>query len=50
MVYELKDQNVTPPTPRPDDQRSVNSDAVGAIGIAVLTIALIALIIGVQIL
>lgn len=50
MVYELKDQDVTPPEPDPDDQRSVKSDAAGAIGIAVLTIALIALIIGVQIL
>jgi hypothetical protein len=50
MVYELKDQDVTPPTPAPADQRSVRGDAAGALGIAVLTIALIALIIGVQIL
>ena len=50
MVYELKDQDVTPPTPNAGDVKSVNRDAAGAIGIAVLTIALIALIIGVQIL
>jgi hypothetical protein len=50
MVYELKDQDVTPPSPEPGDMQSVNRDAAGALGIAVLTIALIALIIGVQIL
>lgn len=50
MVYELQDQDVTPTTPQPEDQRSVKSDTVGAIGIAVLTIALFVLIIGVQIL
>jgi hypothetical protein len=50
MVYELKDQNVTPPTPDPEDVRSARNDAIGALAIAALTIGLIALLIGVQIL
>jgi len=50
MVYELRDQDVTPPEPDPEDVRSSKSDARGALGIAVLTIALIVTIIWVQIL
>ena len=50
MVYELKDQDVTPPEPDPDDVRSARSDARGALAIAVLTISLIVAIIWVQIL
>ena len=30
MVYELKDQDVTPPEPDPDEARSARSDAFGA--------------------
>jgi len=50
MVYEIKDQDVTPPVPTASDERSSRRDAAGALGIAVLTIALIASIIAFQIL
>jgi hypothetical protein len=50
MVYELKDQDVTPPEPDPDEARSARSDAFGAIAIATLTFALIVAIVWVQIL
>jgi|GEM_PF-421027 hypothetical protein len=50
MVYEIKDQDVTPPVPATSDERSSRRDAAGALGIAVLTIVLIASIIVFQIL
>lgn len=50
MVYQIKDQDVTPPEANAVDQRSARSDAAGALAIAALTIVLIAVIIGVQIL
>ena len=50
MVYQLKDQDVTPPPPDPNEQRSVKGDAAAALAIALLAAGLIALIIGVQIL
>lgn len=50
MVYQLKDQDVTPPPVDPNEQRSVKQDAAAALAAALLTAALIALIIGVQIL
>jgi hypothetical protein len=33
MVYEIKDQDVTPPEPNPDDIRSSRNDAAGAFAI-----------------
>ena len=50
MAYQLKDQDVTPPAPDPNEQRSAKHDAAAALAAALLTAALIALIIGVQIL
>ena len=50
MVYQLKDQDVTPPAPDPNELRSAKRDAAAALAAALLTAALIALIIGVQIL
>lgn len=50
MAYQLKDQDVTPPPPDPALQRSVARDGAGAIAIALITLGLIALIVGVQIL
>ncbi|MEC7580271.1 MAG: hypothetical protein VX728_04465 [Actinomycetota bacterium] len=50
MVYEIKDQNVTPPEPNPDDIRSSRNDAAGAFAIALITAGLIAAIIFFQIL
>jgi hypothetical protein len=50
VVYQLKEQDVTPPPPDPDAQRSATRDAVAAVAMAVLTAGLIALIVGLQIL
>lgn len=50
MVYQLKEQDVTPPPPDPNELRSVKRDAAAALAVAVLTAGLIALIIGLQIL
>ena len=50
MVYQLKDQDVTPPPPDPENQRSATRDAMAAVAMIVLTVGLIALIVGVQIL
>ena len=50
MTYQLKDQDVTPPPPDPEVQRSAKSDAVAAVAMMILTAGLIALIVGVQIL
>ncbi len=44
MVYQLKDQDVTPPVPDPADQRSVAADGVAAVAIALVTLGLIVLI------
>jgi hypothetical protein len=48
VVYRLKDEDITPP--EPSDLGAEKGDAIGAFAVAMLTIALIALIIGVQIL
>lgn len=50
MTYRIKDQNIEPPEPRPEDRRSVNYDALGALAIASLTAGLIAALIAFQIL
>ena len=50
MVYQLKDQDVTPPPLDPAHRRSAARDGAAAVAMALLTIGLIALIIGVQIL
>jgi hypothetical protein len=50
VVYQLKEQDVTPPPPDPEAQRSATRDAVAAVAMAVLTAGLIALIVGLQIL
>lgn len=50
MSYQLKDQDVTPPVPDPADLRSLQRDGAAAVAMVVLTAALIALIVGVQIL
>jgi hypothetical protein len=50
MTYQLKDQDVTPPPPDPEAQRSATRDAVAAVAMMILTAGLIALIVGVQIL
>jgi len=50
MVYQLKEQDVTPPPPDPELQKSVQRDGIAAVAIMLLTAGLIALIIGVQIL
>jgi hypothetical protein len=50
VVYRLKDEDITPPEPDPSDLGAEKGDAIGAFAVALLTIALIALIIGVQIL
>ncbi len=50
MVYRLKDEDITPPEPDPNDLGSEKGDAIGAFAVAILTVVLIALIIGVQIL
>lgn len=50
MVYQLKDQDVTPPPPDPANQRSATRDGVAAVVMILLTAGLIALIVGVQIL
>jgi hypothetical protein len=49
MVYQLKDQNVTPPAPDPMLQRSMRNDGLAAVAMMVLTAGLIALIIAIQI-
>jgi len=49
MTYQLKDQDVTPPPPDPELQRSVTRDAAAAVAMIVLTAGLIALIAAVQI-
>jgi hypothetical protein len=50
MTYQLKDQDVTPPPPDPAAQRSIARDGAAAVAVLLLTVGLIALIIGVQIL
>lgn len=50
VVYELKDEDITPPEPDPSDHGAERGDAIGALAAAVLTVVLIALIIGLQIL
>lgn len=50
MVYQLKDQDVTPPPPDPANRRSATRDGVAAVVMVLLTAGLIALIVGVQIL
>jgi len=50
MVYEIKDQDVTPPEPNPDDISSSRNDAAGAFAIVLITAGLIAAIIFFQIL
>lgn len=44
MAYQLKDQDVTPPEPDPDNQRSVAADGLAAVVMVLAAIALIALI------
>lgn len=50
MVYQLKEQDVTPPPPDPELQRSIKKDGIAAVAMLLLTGGLIALIVGVQIL
>ena len=50
MVYQIKDQDVTPPPPDPENRRSAARDGAAAMVMVVLTLGLIALIVGVQIL
>jgi hypothetical protein len=50
MVYEIKDQDVSPSEPNPGDIRSSRNDAAGAFAIALITAGLIAAIIFFQIL
>jgi hypothetical protein len=50
MVYEIKDQDVTPPVPNPATIRSSRNDAAGAFAITILTAGLIAAVIFFQIL
>ena len=49
MVYQLKDQDVTPPPPDPGLQRSMRNDGLAAVAMMVLTAGLIALIVAIQI-
>jgi hypothetical protein len=44
MVYQLKDQDVTPPPPDPVNQRAVAHDGAAALAIVFATIGLIALV------
>jgi len=44
MTYQIKDQDVTPPTPDPADQRSTAADGVAAVVMAFATLGLIVLI------
>lgn len=44
MVYQLKDQDVTPPTPDTVNQRSVAADGLAAVVIVLGSIGLIALV------
>lgn len=44
MVYQLKDQDITPPDPEQVEQRSVAADGIAAVVMAVATLGLIALI------
>jgi hypothetical protein len=44
MTYQIKDQDVTPPTPDMVEQRSVATDGLVAIFIAFSALGLIALI------
>ena len=50
MTYRIKDQDITPREPKPEDLRSVNHDAIGALAIAAVTAGLIASLIAFQIL
>jgi predicted lipoprotein len=44
MVYELKDQDVTPPSPDQINQRSVAADGLAAVAMVLASIGLIALV------
>lgn len=45
MVYQLKDQDVTPPpAPDPNERRSVAADGIAAVVMALATLGLIVLI------
>lgn len=44
MVYQLKDQDVTPPPPDPANQHSVAADGLAAVVMVLMSIALIALV------
>ena len=44
MAYQLKDQDVTPPEPDPDNQRSVAADGLAAVVMVLAAIGLIALV------
>ncbi len=43
-MYQLKDQNITPPAPDPTDQRSVAADGLAALAMVLLAIGLIVLV------
>lgn len=45
MAYQLKDQDVTPPSPEEVTQRSVAADGFAAMAMVALTLGLIALIV-----
>ena len=44
MVYQLKDQDVTPPPPDPTNQRSVAADGLAAVVMVLMSIGLIVLV------
>ncbi len=44
MVYQLKDQDVTPPVVDPADRRSVAADGIAAVVMVLATLGLIVLI------
>jgi hypothetical protein len=45
MVYQLKDQDVTPPPAGAAEKRSIASDGLAAVAILLVTIGLITLLI-----
>jgi len=50
MTYQLKDQDVTPPSVDPSLRRSIRRDAAAAVAMIVITAGLIAMIVAFQIL
>ncbi|MFZ9630089.1 MAG: hypothetical protein ACO3C1_12160 [Ilumatobacteraceae bacterium] len=50
MTYQIKDQNVTPPQPDPELQRSVQRDAAASVAMMFISLGLIAMIVAFQIL